>query len=474
MKNIRSEIDDLPNFITLSEVETQLIALTPHDGRYANTTYVLANFCSEAGLQRLRTLVEIEYLIYFNQDVIDEKCADDLRCIYRHFDETDAWRIKMIEKEINHDVKAVEYFISENLDEMMGLSQLKPRVHIFLTSEDVTNAAIGMMVYLVYEKVFCRGLKKLLYILSQCAKKWKHVPMLARTHGQPASPTTVGKEFAIYASRIMQIIESFDALPIKIKWNGASGNYNAHTAVDCNCDWIEFSKGFISHLGFGAELYTAQTNHYLYLANILHQYKNLCSVLIDLSRDMWLYISYDNFTLKLTEGEVGSSVMPHKVNPIDFENAEGNLELAEVNFGFLASKLQKSRMQRDLSDSTTLRNLGVHFGSCLIGVKSVIRGLGKIDVNEKKMYQDLNNNPEVLAEAIQSVMREYNIPNAYERLKSVTRGKAIDLNSLREFIASLKGELPDVAVNFLHSMVPSTYVGHATELVDHFLRENMT
>lgn len=469
MEQVILAVQEMHNLVTdIPSIRSQLTALTPHDGRYVRSTYALSNFCSEAGLQRLRTLVEIEYLIYYCQDKISVECVGELRMIYKDFTVTDAERIKRIEKDTNHDVKAVEYFICEKLDEM-GRADLEPRVHIYLTSEDVTNAAIGMMVHLVYDRIMRKELTNLLHTLMQLAQKWKHASMLARTHGQPASPTTVGKEFAIYASRIGQIIDHLDALPIKIKWNGASGNYNAHTAFDCERDWIEFSRDFIAHLGFDAELYTAQTNHYLYLADILHQYKNLCSVLIDLCVDVWLYISYDNFKLKLKEGEVGSSVMPHKVNPIDFENAEGNLGLAEINFGYLASKLQKSRMQRDLSDSTTLRNLGVHFGSFLIGVKSILRGLGKIDINEKKLMQDLNDNPAVLAEAIQSVMRAYNVSGAYERLKEVTRGKSVDLKILREFISSLKGELPDVAVEYLLCMVPGTYTGIAGPLTDHFL-----
>ena len=471
MKNVRDELLELRDFIATPSVDSQLSALTPHDGRYTGSTNKLANYCSEAGLQRLRLLVEIEYLIYLNPHLIDMVSAQQLRNIYKEYDTVTALRIKLIDKKINHDVKAVEYFICDRLDEM-NRADLKPHVHKFLTSEDVTNAAIGMMVYLVYSQVIHPELAKLLHTLSDCARKWKGQPMLARTHGQPASPTTVGKEFAIYASRVSQIIQKLDELPITIKWNGASGNFNAHVAADPDCDWIDFSTRFVEdHLGFIVDLYTAQTNNYMYLADILHQYKNLCSVLIDLCQDVWLYISYDNFKLKAKDGEVGSSVMPHKVNPIDFENAEGNLGLAEIIFGYLASKLQKSRMQRDLSDSTTLRNLGVHFGSLMIALKSIMRGLGKIDINQQKLQEDLDRNPAVLAEAIQSVMRECNIPDGYERLKEITRGKQVDLSTLRIFIDSLELELPVDAFDYLSHIVPSKYTGCAEQLVDQFLHK---
>lgn len=471
MNQVQEQLRALKDFVDMPTVMEQLCALTPHDGRYAKATNILANYCSEAGLQRLRVLVEIEYLIHLNAHLIDEKCARELRVMYREYNQNTAAQIKSIEQRINHDVKAVEYFICDRLDEM-GLAELKPHVHKFLTSEDVTNAAIGMMIFLVYDKIMRPDMMQLLHTLTDLAKKWKGQPMLARTHGQPASPTTVGKEFVIYASRIGKIIEKLDQLPITIKWNGASGNYNAHDAAVPEMNWIDFSINFVEvHLGFSVDLYTAQTNHYLYLADILHQYKNLCSVLIDLCQDMWLYISYDNFKLKPKEGEVGSSVMPHKVNPIDFENGEGNLGLAEVNFGYLASKLQKSRMQRDLSDSTTLRNLGVHFGSLRIALKSIMRGLGKIDINEQKLLEDLENNPAVLAEAIQSIMRECNIPNGYERLKELTRGKSVDLDTLRAFVRSLEQELPVGDFDYLFHTVPSAYIGRAEKLVEKFLQE---
>ncbi len=472
MTNVREDIlFGLKDFVKLPSVIDQLCAVTPQDGRYVEATHKLANYCSEAGLQRLRLLVEIEYLIFLNPRLIDQKQIQKLRQIYNDYEPETAARIKVIDLRINHDVKAVEYFICDRLDEM-GREDLKSHVHKFLTSEDVTNAAIGMMVFLVYYEVMRPEMVHLLAMLTEFARRWKGQPMLARTHGQPASPTTVGKEFAIYASRINQIIDTMDQLPIMIKWNGASGNCNAHIAANPEMDWIDFSINFVEiHLGFTVDLFTAQTNNYLYLADYLHQYKNLCSVLIDFCQDMWLYISYDNFKLKPKEGEVGSSVMPHKVNPIDFENGEGNLGLAEVNFGYLASKLQKSRMQRDLSDSTTLRNLGVHFGSLLIALKGIKRGLGKIDINVQKLQEDLDKNPAVLAEAIQSVMRENNIPNGYERLKEITRGKLVDLNTLRTFVDSLKDELPANMFDYLSHLTPRTYTGCAEKLVDSFLDE---
>ena len=469
MSKVQDELMKLPDFVQMPTLESQLCALTPHDGRYAESTYLLANYCSEAGLQRLRLLTEIEYLIYLNPHLINMVDEQQLRNIYGGYDVSTAKRIKEIEQKINHDVKAVEYFICDRLDQL-NKGHLKQHVHKFLTSEDVTNAAIGMMFSLVYDKIMRPEMLKLLQMLAAHAKMWQGQPMLARTHGQPASPTTVGKEFAIYASRIGQIMQKLDELPITIKWNGASGNYNAHIAANPARDWFEFSINFVEdHLGFTVELYTAQTNHYLYVADILHQYKNLCSVLIDLCQDIWLYISYDNFKLIPTDGEVGSSVMPHKVNPIDFEKAEGNLGLAEINFGYLSSKLQKSRMQRDLSDSTTLRYLGVNFGSFLIAIKSIMNGLGKIDINEQKLLEDLERNPAVLSEAIQSVMREHDIPNGYERLKEITRGKVVDLDMLRTFVASLKGELPAGAFDYLFHTVPSAYTGLANQLVEECL-----
>lgn len=461
---IKNTLGLLKDFVDFPTVGDQLCALTPHDGRYACVAHALTNYCSEAGLQRLRLLVEIEYLIYANKHCIDFAAAQQLRAMYETFDHLAAMRIKAIEGKINHDVKAIEYYICENLDKM-NMSALKPHVHKYLTSEDVTNAAIGMMVFMIYSSVMRPELLELLRMLSRLTKKWKDQPMLARTHGQPASPTTVGKELAIYVSRIHQIVTQLDHLPITIKWNGATGNYNAHDAAEPERSWMQFSTSFVQeHLGFDVEMYTAQTHHYLYLADILHQYKNLCSVLIDLCQDMWLYISYDNFKLRLKEGEVGSSVMPHKVNPIDFENAEGNLGLAEVNFGFLASTLQKSRMQRDLSDSTTLRNLGVHFGSLLIALTSVKRGLGKIDINVHKLERDLDDNPAVLAEAIQSIMRKYDRIDGYDKLKDLTRGKKVDLTTLQDFCAALRGQIPGNFVEFLSTLTPRAYTGLALEL----------
>lgn len=465
MKKIILELNKLVE--SPPSIESRLLALAPHDGRYAGAVYLLSNFFSEAGLQRFRTLVEIEYLIFYNH-ITDEDRQKELRSIYENFSVRDAGRIKEIEKTTNHDVKAVEYFLCEKLDNL-GLSYLKPKVHIFLTSEDITNVAIGLMVF-AGRHILSGAVDRLFGRLYQLADKWKMVPMLARTHGQSASPTTVGKELAIFASRIETANRNLKTLPITMKWNGASGNYNAHTSAMLGIDWINFSQDFIeNHLGFEAELLTGQTNHYLYLADILHQLKNLSSILIDLARDMWLYISYDNFKLKLEEGEVGSSVMPHKVNPIDFENAEGNLEMAETLFGFMASKLQKSRLQRDLSDSTTLRNLGLMFGWFLIGTKSVLRGLKKIDINEDKLRKDLEENPQVIAEAIQTVMRQHGIENAYEQLRELTRGQVVTADVLHVFIRSVDG-LSNTARDYLLKLTPANYTWRALGLVEHFLR----
>lgn len=470
MAKIVNDLMYLPALVeSVASTKSQLVALTPHDGRYARAVVELTNFCSEAGLQRLRVLVEVEYLLYSNN--ISAEVQDNLRGIYREFSIEDAARIKEIERKINHDVKAVEYFICEKLD-ALNYPGLKSEVHIFLTSEDVTNVAIGLMVHASLKILFVE-IDNLFTQLSAFASQWKDMPMLARTHGQPASPTTVGKEFAIFANRVDKVGSALTILPIEVKWNGATGNYNAHAVSDRETDWIAFSQSFITnHLGLKAELYTGQTSNYLYLADIFHQLKNLSSILIDLSRDMWLYISYDNFKLKLKDGEVGSSVMPHKVNPIDFENAEGNLEFAECLFGFMASKLQKSRMQRDLSDSTTLRNLGLTFGSCLIGMKSVSRGLSKIDINRDQLRKDLENNPQVISEAIQSTMRYYGIDNAYEQLKEITRGQAVTMQLLRHFIRN-QTKLPDDVRKFLIQLTPAAYTGLAKDLVDHFLKNRI-
>lgn len=470
---MKTIVDNLKNLAPIVEsvasTESQLTALTPHDGRYARAVLDLTNFCSEAGLQRLRVLVEVEYLIYYTDITADVQNA--LRNIYQKFSVDDAVRIKTIEKKINHDVKAVEYFVCEKLD-ALNYSHLKPNVHIFLTSEDITNVAIGLMVIAARNTLLAET-KNLLSCLQMFANRWKDVAMLARTHGQPASPTTVGKEFIIFANRVQKVNDVLIRLPIEAKWNGATGNYNAHVSSDSEADWITSNQLFIEdHLGLTAELYTGQTNHYLYLADILHQFKNLSSILIDLSLDMWLYISQDSFKLKLKDGEVGSSVMPHKVNPIDFENAEGNLAIAECLFGFMAGKLQKSRMQRDLSDSTALRNLGLMFGSCLIGIKSVLRGLGKIDINEYQLSKSLEDNPQVIAEAIQSVMRYHGIDNAYEQLKEITRGQIVNMSLLHRFIKK-QDALPVDAREFLLQLTPATYTGLAEDLVDHFLQRRV-
>ena len=470
MQKITELLNRLEDFVEEPSLDRRLLSLTSQDGRYGKATYKLANFCSEAGLQRLRTLVEIEYVIFICENEIAKGDVEKLRDVYRKFTLEDARRIKEIESEINHDVKAVEYFIVENLD-VLDLPHLKPSVHKFLTSEDVTNVAIGLMVF-ASRDIISQEIDVILADLIQKAERWKDVPMLALTHGQPASPTTVGKELIIFANRLQNVNGAMMALPIEVKWNGATGNYNAHNAAQSEKNWIAFSQCFIEEtLGLSVELFTTQTNHYLFLADILHQMKNVSSILIDLSVDMWLYISREQFKLKVNSGEVGSSVMPHKVNPIDFENAEGNLNLAEANFGFLASVLQKSRLQRHLSDSTTLRNLGAHFGSLLIALKSIQRGLKKIDINESALQRDLVNNPAVISEAIQSIMREGGIDDAYEQLKEYTRGRDVSFDELREFICTLKGQLSDEMVDVLEDLLPEKYTGLASDLTEYFLRQ---
>lgn len=451
-----------------------LSALSVVDGRYAKKVWDLRQFCSEAGLQRLRTVVEIEWLLFLNHfNILPLKLNDEgkaIKEIYYNFSFDEAVRIKQLEKETNHDVKAVEYFIVEELKKL-GLPELCPFVHILLTSEDVTNAAYGLMIYEVRERLVDE-LKKLIKMIEDYAKIWKAVPMLAHTHGQPASPTTVGKEFVNYAARLSDCLSNLTSLPIKVKWNGATGNFNAHRVVFPNRAWPELSYKFVEwKLGFVPLPLTTQTNNYAYLADILHQFKNISSVLIDFCQDMWFYISLDYLKQKLEPGEVGSSTMPHKVNPIDFENAEGNFGLAETNFGYLPSKLQKSRMQRDLSDSTVLRNLGTFFGWFLIGVKSTQKGLGKISINQTQLEKDLSDNPAIISEAIQQMMRRYGQTDAYEKLKEITRGQTADLKDLQNFVKQLQGVLPADAIFRLMELQPENYLGDAIELVENYFEE---
>jgi len=457
-------------------VTDRLSALSSVDGRYGNKTWELREFCSEAGLQRLRTAIEIEWLLFLRHfnfsklpELLQENSIAELRNLYRNFTLDEAVQIKEFEKATNHDVKSVEYLVAKKL-EMMGLGTVRSFVHILLTSEDVTNAAYALIIKQVRKRLIYH-LRVLLTQIEECGKKWKAIPMLAHTHGQPATPTTVGKEFINFASRTREAITTLKDLPIKVKWNGATGNFNAHRITYPNRDWQNLSNCFARDwLGFEPLSFTAQTNNYAYLANILHQIKDICSIMIDFTRDMWLYISFDYLKQRPKEGEVGSSTMPHKVNPIDFENAEGNFELSEVNFGFLASKLQKTRLQRDLSDSTVLRNLGTFFGWFLIGVKSTIRGLSKIEINEVKLKDDLKKNPTVIAEAIQSVLRKHGVTDAYEQLKELTRGQVASLKGLKQFV-SLSSQLPPDAISRLRELLPKDYIGDATILVDDYFKK---
>ncbi len=443
-----------------------LISISPIDGRYHGKTTELNNYFSEFALFKYRTLVEIEYFIQLHEaglkslNPLSAENAKALRDIYTKFSLNDAKRIKEIESVTNHDIKAVEYFIKERL-EKLGLSENKEFVHFGLTSQDINNTSIPISIKDALNDVLLPELKETLGILKGLSEDWKDIPMLAKTHGQPASPTKLGKELNVFVYRLQNQIDELSKIPISGKFGGATGNLNAHFVAYPNVDWVKFSNDFLKNqLGIQRQQVTTQIENYDYLASLFDAFKRIDTILLDLCRDIWTYVSMDYFKQKIKKGEVGSSAMPHKVNPIDFENAEGNLGIANALFEHFSQKLPISRLQRDLTDSTVLRNIGTPFGHFVIALSSISKGLNKLLINEAKIKLDLENNWAVVAEAIQTILRRERYPNPYEKLKDLTRSNdVISETSIKNFIESLDVE-EDIKAE-LRQITPYNYTGIA-------------
>ena len=442
-----------------------LTAISPIDGRYRGKTDVLASYFSEFALIRYRVRVEVEYFIALCElplpqlKGIDKGVFEPLRDIYRNFSEADAARIKEIEGVTNHDVKAVEYFLKEQFDKMGGMEPYKEFIHFGLTSQDINNTSVPLSVKEALEQAYYPQLEELIAQLETYAEEWANIPMLAKTHGQPASPTRLGKEIYVFAYRLKRQLALLKACPLTAKFGGATGNYNAHHVAYPDYDWKAFGNRFVSEkLGLEREEYTTQISNYDNLSAVFDALKRINTIMIDMNRDFWQYISMEYFKQKIKAGEVGSSAMPHKVNPIDFENAEGNLGVANALLSHLAMKLPVSRLQRDLTDSTVLRNVGVPFGHILIAIQSSLKGLRKLLLNEPVIYRDLDNCWSVVAEAIQTVLRREGYPHPYEALKALTRtNQAITEASIKDFIEGLNvGE--DIKAE-LRAITPHNYTG---------------
>ena len=441
-----------------------LNAISPIDGRYRNKIENLTLYFSEEALIKYRVLVEIEYFIALCElplpqlKGVNTSVFDDLRAIYTSFSTQDALAIKDIEKVTNHDVKAVEYFIKDKFD-ALGLNDYKEFIHFGLTSQDINNTAIPLSIKDAMNDAYVPEYFEVLKTLKKLAKDWENIPMLARTHGQPASPTRLGKEIEVFAVRLEEQFNLLNDIPSAAKFGGATGNFNAHKVAYPNIDWRAFGSKFVQEkLGLQHSFPTTQIEHYDHMAALFDCLKRINTILIDLDRDIWTYVSMDYFKQKIKAGEVGSSAMPHKVNPIDFENSEGNLGIANAIFEHLSAKLPISRLQRDLTDSTVLRNVGVPFGHTLIGFKSTLKGLSKLLLNEAKFAADLENNWAVVAEAIQTILRREAYPNPYEALKGLTRtNEAINKSSISNFIDTL--EVSDAIKSELKAISPSNYTG---------------
>jgi adenylosuccinate lyase len=441
-----------------------LTSISPIDGRYRSKVEELAPYFSEYGLINYRVRIEIEYFISLSQYKIPQLGAvskdvyDKLRDIYRDFTVEDAVEIKEIEKITNHDVKAVEYFIKKKIDKL-GLSLNTEFIHFGLTSQDINNTAVPLSYKEALKQVYIPLLEKLIDMLINLSMEWEDIPMLARTHGQPASPTRLGKEIRVFIERLHTQVAQFKQIPFSAKFGGATGNFNAHKVAYPEIDWAEFGNAFVNHiLGLEREQTTTQIEHYDNLAASFQAISRINTILLDLCRDMWTYISMDYFKQKIKEGEIGSSTMPHKVNPIDFENAEGNLGMANAVLLHMASKLPVSRLQRDLTDSTVLRNIGVPLAHSLISYKSILKGLGKLILNKDKIDKDLEDNWNVVSEAIQTILRREGYPNPYEVLLKLTRtNEKITKESIADFIDSL--DVNDALKNELKSITPSNYTG---------------
>jgi len=442
----------------------QLSAISPIDGRYRSKVESIANFFSEEALIRYRVMVEIEYFIALCElelpqlPKLSQDKVNSLRNIFKNFSLEDALTIKEIEKTTNHDVKAVEYFIKDKFD-TLGLEKHKEFIHFALTSQDINNTAIPFSIKEAMNEVYVPLFMELTAFLKTLVKNWDDIPMLARTHGQPASPTRLGKEINVFVVRLEEQFNLLNDIPSAAKFGGATGNYNAHKVAYPGIDWQNFGQKFIQDkLGLSHSFPTTQIEHYDHMAALFDGLKRINTILIDLNRDMWTYISMDYFKQKIKEGEVGSSAMPHKVNPIDFENSEGNLGIANAIFEHLSSKLPISRLQRDLTDSTVLRNVGVPFAHTVIAFKATLKGLNKLLLNKPKFEKDLEDNWAVVAEAVQTILRREGYPNPYEALKGLTRtNDRITKESIAEFIDQL--EISEELKTELKNISPSNYTG---------------
>lgn len=442
-----------------------LTAISPVDGRYRGKAEPLAEYFSEYALIRYRVRVEIEYFIALCELPLPQLAGFDrslfgrLRNIYRMLDEKGAARVKEIEKTTNHDVKAVEYYIKEQFDAIGGLDKYKEFIHFGLTSQDINNTSVPLSVKEALADVYVPQVRELVEQLRTYAEEWKDVSMLAKTHGQPASPTRLGKEVMVYVYRLEKQLEMLMACPMTAKFGGATGNYNAHNVAYPQYDWKEFGNRFVSEkLGLEREQYTTQISNYDCLAAVFDAISRINTIIIDLDRDFWMYISMEYFKQKIKAGEVGSSAMPHKVNPIDFENSEGNLGMANAVLRFLASKLPVSRLQRDLTDSTVLRNIGVPLGHGIIAIQSTLKGLRKLILNEEAIKADLDNTWAVVAEAIQTILRREAYPHPYEALKALTRtNKKMTEETIHEFVRGL--DVSDEVKAELMAITPSNYTG---------------
>ena len=442
-----------------------LTAISPIDGRYRTKTDPLADYFSEYALIRYRVRVEIEYFIALCELPLPQlkdfnrSLFEPLRDLYRNFSESDAQRVKDIEKVTNHDVKAVEYFIKERLDDMGGFDRYKEFIHFGLTSQDINNTAVPLSIKEAIGDVLLPQVEELTALLNGYADEWAEVPMLAKTHGQPASPTRLGKEVRVFAYRLGKQTEALRNTEITAKFGGATGNFNAHHVAYPEYDWREFGNRFVSgKLGLVREQYTTQISNYDQMGAVFDALRRINTVITDLDRDFWMYISMEYFKQKIKAGEVGSSAMPHKVNPIDFENSEGNLGVANAILQFLAQKLPVSRLQRDLTDSTVLRNIGVPVGHSVIAIQSTMKGLRKLILNEEKINADLDNNWAVVAEAVQTILRREAYPNPYEALKALTRtNKKVTEETMHAFIENL--DVSEAVKAEMRAITPRNYTG---------------
>ena len=442
-----------------------LTAVSPIDGRYRSKTESLADYFSEYALIRYRVRVEIEYFITLCElplpqlESFNSALFEQLRDIYRNFDEASAARVKEIESITNHDVKAVEYFIKEEFDKIGGLDDYKEFIHFGLTSQDINNTSVPLSVKEALEEVFYPQVEELIAQLKEYAEAWKDVPMLAKTHGQPASPTRLGKEVEVYVYRLSEQLVTLRNCKMTAKFGGATGNFNAHHVAYPQHDWRAFGNRFVSEkLGLEREQWTTQISNYDHLGSVFDAIRRINTIIIDLDRDFWMYISMEYFKQKIKAGEVGSSAMPHKVNPIDFENSEGNLGIANAILQFLAQKLPVSRLQRDLTDSTVLRNVGVPIGHSVISIQSTLKGLRKLILNEEKLREDLENTWAVVAEAIQTILRREAYPHPYEALKALTRtNEKMTEETIHAFVQTLN--VSDSVKAELMAITPYNYTG---------------